>query len=301
MTILSLRRAMVIAATVAAGSALALPAQAAEPTPALITTVDPADQAAALAYWTPERMRQVGTETNNIAETVARPWPTPAPRGVGRLFFTTVPGQDTWCTATAVPSGNKDTAITAGHCLWPGYTRDDQVIKTTNVGFVPGYDHGDAPAGVYAARSFLVPESYTPNSNPDVGLAVFAPSEGRHLTDAVGTQNVSFSETGPRQTSIVGYPGSKAAYGEALAWCDVAATPAAAERWTAPCDMAGGSSGGPWLTGFDPATGTGTIYSVTSKGTLVVDEPTGDLRTTDLAGSTLTDDARSVYEQAAGL
>jgi hypothetical protein len=40
---------------------------------------------------------------------------------------------------------------------------------------------------------------------------------------------------------------------------------------------------------------------VTSKGTLVVDEPTGDLRSTGLAGSTLTDDARSVYEQATGL
>jgi hypothetical protein len=41
--------------------------------------------------------------------------------------------------------------------------------------------------------------------------------------------------------------------------------------------MAGGSSGGPWLTGFDPATGAGTVYSVTSTGTLTVDETTGEL------------------------
>jgi hypothetical protein len=42
---------------------------------------------------------------------------------------------------------------------------------------------------------------------------------------------------------------------------------------------------GPWFTDFDPASGTGTIYSLTSKGTLVVDESTGDLRS---AGRPLT-------------
>ncbi|GAB3564864.1 hypothetical protein GCM10027445_09430 [Amycolatopsis endophytica] len=69
-----------------------------------------------------------------------------------------------------------------------------------------------------------------------------------------------------------------------------------ADSWTSPCDLAGGSSGGPWLTGFDDATGTGTIFGVTSKGT--VNE---DLETTSLAAAAFTDEVKELYDRAGNL
>ena len=67
-------------------------------------------------------MRQVGAGSEDKRESAARDWPAAGPKGVGRLFVTDVPGQDSWCTATAIGG---DVAITAAHCVWPGYMRDD--------------------------------------------------------------------------------------------------------------------------------------------------------------------------------
>jgi hypothetical protein len=60
--------------------------------------------------------------------------------------------------------------------------------------------------------------------------------------------------------------------------------------------MAGGSSGGPWLRNFDRATGTGTIFSVTSRGTVAEDGTTVDLN-----GAAFTDAVRNLYQRAGDL
>ena len=283
----------------------AAPAHAVAPADdTLITDINPSDRAAALAHWTRERMAGVGADSNNRPEKVARPWTGQPLKGVGRLFVTQKlgpqgPTNDTWCTATAVRSGNKDVAVTAAHCVWPGYTRDDKLIEVSNLVFVPGYANGNRPHGVYAARAFLLPRSYTEHSSPDVAMVVFDQAGGKHLTDAAGTQEIAFDRTTAGRTAVVGYPGSKLAHGESLLWCDLDATgDSTSSRWTTLCDMAAGSSGGPWMADFDARTGTGTIFSVTSKGTLEVDEETGDLMTTDLVGPKLDAVARSLHEQA---
>ena len=56
------------------------------------------------------------------------------------------------------------------------------------------------------------------------------------------------------------------------------------------CAMTAGDSGGPWLTGFSPQTGTGTITAVTAY------KLSGDLRT--LYGTVLGPIARGLYLRA---
>ena len=56
------------------------------------------------------------------------------------------------------------------------------------------------------------------------------------------------------------------------------------------CAMTAGDSGGPWLTGFSPQTGTGTITAVTAY------KLSGDLRT--LYGTVLGPAARALYLRA---
>ncbi|GAB3706050.1 peptidase [Amycolatopsis oliviviridis] len=296
------RRVVALSAALGAATAVvAAPASAADDQ--VVTVVSEADRAAALAHWTPERMRQwVGEEDLPPAEKIGREWAGPVPSGVGRLFFTARPGVDGSCTATVVPSSSKDVALTAGHCVNGGFDRFDNPIKIVNVVFVPGYDHGEAPHGVFAARAFAWSSTYsgpTSGADDDAVLAL-DPVDGRHVADVAGTQEISFGKLPSTvDTTMLGYPVSQAAGGEALFSC---ARPATYQEnsvnttWNTDCDLAGGSSGGPWLRNFDPATGKGTIFSVTSRGTM-----TEDGVTTDLSGAALTEPVRKLYERAGEL
>ncbi|QUQ68612.1 trypsin-like serine peptidase [Kutzneria sp. CA-103260] len=261
-----------------------------------VDTVSAADQAAALAHWTPERMQQVSADPTEPGERTAQPWTGPAPAGVGRFFFTEVPGVDHWCTATAVTSKNRDTLITAAHCVHPGFTRDDTEIKVTNVVFVPGYDHGHAPRGVFAARGYVVPDDFS-LAPRDVAMVVLATHNGRHISDVAGAQRIAFDTRPTGNASMFGYPGSIPVRGEFLLRCDVPVTfrpSSIGDTWDSPCDMAGGSSGGPFLTDFDGHTGT--VFSVVSRGAMDV-----DLHTLSLEGPTLGDAANEVYQRASAM
>lgn len=47
----------------------------------------------------------------------SQPWRGATMKTVGRLFFVNADGADSWCTATAVRSGNRSVLMTAGHCV----------------------------------------------------------------------------------------------------------------------------------------------------------------------------------------
>jgi len=286
-------RAVLVFAVVAMTGA---PTAVADTEPVRVDTVPAAEQAAALAYWTPERMQEVGKDANVPPERLAKPWEGTAPKGVGRFFFTEEPGGDSWCTATAIPSANRDTVVTAAHCVHPGFTRNDTEIKAKNIVFVPAYDHGKAPKGVFAARGFVAPKDYS--LMPwDVSMVVLATQHGKHVQDVAGTQKIAFGTKPTGPANMFGYPGSTLARGEFLMRCTVPVTffnNGAGDGWQSPCDMAGGSSGGPWLANFDGRTGT--IFSVVSRGGL--DE---DLHTTNLEGPTMGDAAKQAYLTAAAM
>ncbi|WP_326948865.1 hypothetical protein OG439_08760 [Amycolatopsis sp. NBC_01307] len=296
------RAGTLLAVAGTAAAVLAAPATAADGDQ-VVTQVSAADRAAALAHWTPERMRQwAGADWLPPAEKIGRVWDGPVPAGVGRLFFTAEPGVDESCTATVVPSASKDVALTAGHCVNGGLDRFDNPIKIVNVVFVPGYDHGTAPYGVFPVRAFAWSATYsgpTSGTDDDAVLAL-DPVGGRHAADVAGTQDVSFDQPpSPVGTTILGYPVSQLAGGEALLSC---ARPATLEvnsvlsDWKTDCDLSGGSSGGPWLRDFDPATGQGTIFGVTSRGTMSEDGVTQNLTSAAFTGP-----VRELYERAGRL
>lgn len=145
-----------------------------------------AEQQAVLAYWTPERMKHAvpmdvmprkdqGTASpakpsskrrvilpvaplsgphRSVASGVlafpelGAPWlgGGQVASTSGRLFFD-IPGTGpSSCSANAVVSINKNTLMTAGHCLTLDGITFEKVI------FVPGYHHGQAPYGVWTAK-----------------------------------------------------------------------------------------------------------------------------------------------------
>ncbi|MFV2121232.1 trypsin-like serine peptidase [Streptomyces sp. Act-28] len=181
----------------------------------------------------------------------------------GRVFLT-FQGRTASCSGNAVTSQNQSTVITAGHCVkYQGSWHTDWV-------FVPAYDNGQAPYGQWTATRTLTTPQWEANEdiNHDVGAAVVAPLDGRRLTDVTGAQGIQFNGGYNKPMYAFGFPAASPYDGSELVYCSGNSSRdfLLSQDHGLGCDMTGGSSGGPWFTGFSEATGTGLQVSVNSFG-----------------------------------
>ncbi|GGO52378.1 peptidase [Streptomyces daqingensis] len=181
----------------------------------------------------------------------------------GRVFFK-MGDRDASCSGNSVTSDNGSTVMTAGHCVkYQGAWHTDWV-------FVPGYHDGEAPHGKWTAAETLTTPQWeaSEDMNFDIGAAVVDPLDGKKLADVVGAQGLSFNAAYNTTMYSFGFPAADPYDGEKLVYCsgtsfqDVLLT----KDHGLSCNMTGGSSGGPWFTEFDEATGTGLQSSVNSFG-----------------------------------
>jgi len=202
----------------------------------------------------------------------------------GRAYFS-LDGIDYTCSGAILneSKGDRIVALTAGHCVF------DEVTDAfaTYFAFIPDYDAGTAfftanggcpayPNQCWVARSLVATQRWAdgtadePNFDADYGLAVFEyeaafdPSSGYLVT----------TSGAPNQTvTAFGYPAEKGYDGTDLVYCSgptIADPYAPSTNWGLICNMAGGSSGGPWLDGTTTTTSgpVGTIVSLVSYGYL---------------------------------
>ncbi|MFJ6084855.1 trypsin-like serine peptidase [Streptomyces sp. NPDC092369] len=267
--------------------ATAVPVQAAaDPVSVLKFTVK--ERKDALAYWTPARMKAVGKSVDlGPTGPKAKPWTGTALKTVGRLFFVNARGYDTWCTATAVKSANRSTVMTAAHCVRLG---SSPMNTNTAMVFVPGYSKGKKPYGTFAVRSAATPRTWEKDSTDDLAtLVVDTDKSGRKLTDVVGSQAIAFNRPVGAPISAFGYSATHPQLGEELLHC-VGKPKKKLGIQAIPCDLTGGSSGGPWLAGFDATTGKGILVSVNSG--------LDSLTPTEMQGEVFGSLAKKVYDRA---
>ncbi|MFF8012806.1 trypsin-like serine peptidase [Streptomyces sp. NPDC007929] len=282
-----------VAALLATG-VTAAPASAA-PDPGVTT---PSARERALAFWTPQRMREATPlDLLTVDRSDVR---TPAPREgkpavvapsapasaaaavgplafphsggpwsgggavtktAGRVFFS-YQGRTASCSGNAVTSANKSTVITAGHCV------KLEGAWHTNWVFVPGYHDGQRPYGTWTASKTLSTPQWTASEdiNYDIGAAVVAPLDGQKLTDVVGGQGLAFNTGYNKAMYSFGFPAAAPYDGEKFIYCSGNTTRdfLLSKDHGLTCNMTGGSSGGPWFTQFSETTGTGLQSSVNS-------------------------------------
>jgi V8-like Glu-specific endopeptidase len=214
-------------------------------------------------------------------------------RTTGKIFFT-LSGTDYVCSGSSVASANSDVAVTAGHCVTDGSGN-----WATNWTFVPGYSNGNAPYGSFTARRFFVASQWTTSANEDYDVAFAALNTASpdgvpvHVVSAVGGMGVAFG-TQEGQVDAFGYPSEPPYNGASLYYCAGGTSPDpyhATSDMGLDCAMTEGSSGGPWLSGFNGSTGVGTITSVSS---FKYDDSSNMMYGTTFGAS-----ARSLYNQAA--
>jgi V8-like Glu-specific endopeptidase len=261
-------------------------------TPAASTTADDA-----AGFWTHGRL--LGAEPSRrwvLPAADAAPDATPsahnpkvaAPR-VGALFSHSASGNH-FCTASVVASPGHDLLITAAHCIsggkHGGYNQD--------IVFIPGYQDGSEPYGVWTVSKLLVDPHWAQSSDPDfdVGFVVLNSNNGKNIQDVLGANELDFDAGYTNFVRVTGYPST-------------ADAPVTCRNWTSrqsPTQLRfdcggffGGTSGSPWITDFDPATRTGQIVGVIGGY-----QAGGD--TDSISYSPYLNDAiRKLYEQAEAL
>jgi V8-like Glu-specific endopeptidase len=221
----------------------------------------------------------------------------PVAAAVGKVFFTLGDTNYT-CSGTLVRGKRAYVVLTAAHCVTNGHGQ-----WAVNWTFVPGYRAGAEPYGRYAARRFFVsPRWQGPAGSERYDVAFVrvtpaahdGPKPPRPTAPAGLPIRFAASQTAAERARayVFGYPALPPYTGLYLNYCAGPAAGSAARKGSAQiaCAMTAGDSGGPWLTGFSPQTGAGTITAVTAY------KLRGDLRT--LYGTVLGPTARDLYLRA---
>ena len=157
-----------------------------------------------------------------------------------------------FCTASVIGSPHGDLVITAAHCA----------TGASGIVFVPGYDRGAAPYGIWTVTKIYVERSWTTSSNPDDDVAFLRVSQADSIVpieDVTGAEALKTGTPAQQLVEVVGYP-------------DSGSQPIVCRNWTREpmsqqleFDCGGytdGTSGGPFLASVNPLTGQGTVIGV---------------------------------------
>ena len=223
---------------------------------------------------------------------------------IGKIFFT-LGRQDYVCSGALVGGRHPDVVLTAAHCVTSGPGKGAGAQWATNWMFVPGYADGQSPYGEYTARRFLVSPDWTgPGSGREQYDTAFVQVATATLYGAGGPGVSSTAEPPPglpvafatdqaavpfSQTYLFGYPSELPYNGLYLNYCAGRVVAADGSVQTA-CGMTAGDSGGPWLAGFSPRSGSGTIAAVSTY------KVSSNARV--LYGAVLGPEARALYQRA---
>ena len=179
--------------------------------------------------------------------------PFPGSPTTGVLFYT-AGGKGHFCSASVVDSTRDDLALTAAHCVYSNGL-------AANIEYVPGYHNGKRPYGVWPVRSITVTSGWKRTHDPDLDFAflTLASAGGRPIQARTGGLTIGFTRWYSEKIEVIGDNDSDAGpvrcatksfrfrTGQMEFYCH--------GFWT-------GTSGGPWIIGYNARNGTGTVFGV---------------------------------------
>ena len=174
---------------------------------------------------------------------------------VGALFTTSAGklGQH-FCTASVIDSPDGDLAITAAHCVSP---------FSGPIDFVPGYDNGNSPYGIWTVTKVYVDQAWSSSSSPDDDFAflrIGQPGSSTPVEDETGAERLATGSPASRQlVQVIGYPNTS----DEPVTCQNWIKEPMAEQLEFDCGgYTAGTSGGPLLSQIDQTTGQGLVIGV---------------------------------------
>ena len=204
---------------------------------------------------------QFAAAMNSIPRTAA-PTATKMPVGhsfdgtsaVGALFTESAGGRlgTHFCTASVVDSPHADLAVTAAHCV-SGHSG--------TMAFVPGWQDGQAPYGIWTVRQVVVDQAWTSSASidDDVAFLVIAPARGARVEQVTGAERLGKDKLGSLPVQVIGYPDRA----DDPVTCHGRTSVPLPHQLEFDCGRyTDGTSGGPFLMNAGRGTGTGTVIGV---------------------------------------
>lgn len=238
-----------------------------QPAAAVAYDVSAAAQQTAAAYWTPARMTGAVGDSGvpDIADPLAGGTGAAPPKGtptaveftgvktVGALFYTTGPQQH-FCSASVTDSAHGDLIITAAHCVY-------NTSYATNIAYVPMYHRGTRPYGTWAVKSIIIPSQWRAAHNPnyDVAFLELSPHGKTQVQAVTGGLVLQLNGSYARTVEVIGFNDDDS---EPVR-CAARSFEFRAGQEEFYCfNFWDGTSGGPWITSYNPATGAGDVNGV---------------------------------------
>jgi V8-like Glu-specific endopeptidase len=255
--------AMATAAIAMAGGTAPAATSGPPPGTGVVHTLSPAAQHATRAFWTPSRLATATPERG-----VASPAQTPAPPPgtptatpfngvptVGTLFYTTGT-QAHFCTASVVNSTARNLLLTAAHCVYSS-------AYAGNMEFVPKYRNGLQPYGAWVVTTITVATGWQKSQDPDLDFAFLsvAPPAGttRPIQSVTGGLQLGINSGYRHHIEVIGYNNTDSA----PVGCATRSFEFEPTQMEFYChDYWDGTSGGPWILGYNARHGSGTVFGI---------------------------------------
>jgi V8-like Glu-specific endopeptidase len=229
-----------------------------------VHVVSPAAQRAARTFWSRSRMASAAS-VNEQKGTVAPDGPPPGIPSptqfsgvptVGALFFTSGPNQTHFCTASVVNSLTANLVLTAAHCVY-GST------YASNIEFVPAYHDGQQPYGAWPVQSITVASGWKKSHDPNLDFAFLAvtppPGTSQPIQFVTGGLWLGIDAGYDHKIEVIGYNNT----GDAPIKCATTSFEFRVSQMKFFCrNYQDGTSGGPWILGYNDTTGTGVVFGV---------------------------------------
>jgi V8-like Glu-specific endopeptidase len=158
-----------------------------------------------------------------------------------------------FCTASVVDSTAGDLAVTAAHCVYG---------KSAAMVFVPDYANGKTPYGIWPVTKVYTDSAWDASQDPDHDVAFLRlsdASDGTPIENLTGAETLATDAPAGQAVEVIGYPDGAAE----PVWCSGLLKGYSAAQYEFDCGgYPNGTSGGPFLTGVDAATGQGNVIGV---------------------------------------
>ena len=177
---------------------------------------------------------------------------------IGALFSTSDGQLHThFCTASVVHSPAGDLLVTAAHCV-TGYSD----TSPAGLVFVPGYDNGYAPYGIWPVTRVFVDSAWESAADPNddfAFLTVAQPGNSAPIEAITGAERLGIGQPSTDIVQVTGYPDGL----DQPVTCRNRASAFSSTQMQFDCDgYTDGTSGSPFLTHGDTDAGDSTVIGV---------------------------------------